>query len=367
MSNEAISVPVVARQMPDLNAMPQPAAKDSALLQLLRPFKRFLDDPTISELAMNRALEVLTRTRIGWLTHPMPELTASYMQALITAIVVYNGLPMKSLMYAILPGGQRVTIGLPPAVINHSLMFLIRKQTPIVKSLIELEAEGTFDRVIDVSFHQPSSETCTEQLTTPDFNRLEPFEVELLELKRNGTIRKFLEASVQYQRNIIIAGKTSSGKTTFARSLIEQVPTSERIATIEDVHELFLPHHPNVIALLYGQGTGRVSADECIAACMRATPDRIFLAELRGDEAWEYLMSLNTGHPGSITTTHANGALQTFERIATLIKKSSAGQHIGMEMIKQVLYTTIDIVLFVKDRQLTEIFYDPIFAKAKRV
>lgn len=367
MSREAIFAPVAAPQMPDLNAMPQPAAKDSALLQLLRPFKRFLDDPTVSEIAMNRALEVLTRTRVGWLAHPMPELTASYMQALITAIVVYNGLPMKSLMYAILPGGQRVTIGLPPAVINHSLMFMMRKHTPTVKTLIELEAEGIFDRVIDVSFNKPNAETCTEQLTAPDFKRLEPFEVELLELKRHGMIRKFLEASVQYQRNIIIAGKTSSGKTTFARSLIEQVPTSERIATIEDVHELFLPQHPNVIALLYGQGTGRVSADECIAACMRATPDRIFLAELRGDEAWEYLMSLNTGHPGSITTTHANGALQTFERITTLIKKSSAGQHIGMEMIKQVLYTTMDIVLFVKDRQLTEIFYDPIFAKAKRV
>lgn len=168
-----------------------------------------------------------------------------------------------------------------------------------------------------------------------------------------------------YKRNIIIAGKTGSGKTTFARSLIEKVPPEERIITIEDVHELFLPNHPNRVHMLYGYGAGRVSADECLAACMRQSPDRIFLAELRGNEAWEYLNSLNTGHPGSITTTHANNALQTFERCATLIKKSDVGRQLEMEMIKLVLYTTIDVVLFFKDRKLVEVFYDPIFSKSK--
>ncbi|MBP8302435.1 MAG: P-type DNA transfer ATPase VirB11, partial [Planctomycetes bacterium] len=61
----------------------------------------------------------------------------------------------------------------------------------------------------------------------------------------------------------------------------------------------------------------------------------------------------------------ANGALQTFERIATLVKKSEVGRQLDMEMIKLVLYSTIDVVLFFKDRKLVEVFYDPIFAKSK--
>jgi type IV secretion system protein VirB11 len=117
--------------------------------------------------------------------------------------------------------------------------------------------------------------------------------------------------------------------------------------------------------MLYGYGAERVSASECLESCMRQSPDRIFLSELRGDEAWEYLTSLNTGHPGSITTTHANTALQTFERVATLIKKSEVGRKLNMETIMQVLYYTINVVLFLSKFKLIEVFYDPIFAKSK--
>jgi len=71
---------------------------------------------------------------------------------------------------------------------------------------------------------------------------------------------------------------------------------------------------------MYGAGSGRVSSQDALAACMRLSMDRILLAELRGDEAWDYVNSLNTGHPGSITTTHANNAIQTYERVASLVK-----------------------------------------------
>ncbi|EJW5843907.1 P-type DNA transfer ATPase VirB11 [Salmonella enterica subsp. enterica serovar Kentucky] len=339
--------------------------KDQAVAQLLRPLDRFLDAPEVTELSICRPGEVWTKTFEGWQVHEVPELTEPFLQALITAIIVYNGVAPKSVNYVVLPGGQRGTIAQAPAVIEGTLSFLIRKHSLVVKTLEELDGEGAFDSFTDVSFNKPSAEEANHYLTVQDFTRLEPFEVELLKLKRDGTIREFLEKCVLYKRNIIIAGKTGSGKTTFARSLIEKVPPEERIITIEDVHELFLPNHPNRVHMLYGYGAGRVSADECLAACMRQSPDRIFLAELRGNEAWEYLNSLNTGHPGSITTTHANNALQTFERCATLIKKSDVGRQLEMEMIKLVLYTTIDVVLFFKDRKLVEVFYDPIFSKSK--
>src|SRR5690606_24378990 len=100
---------------------------------------------------------------------------------------------------------------------------------------------------------------------------------ELIDHFNAGSITQFLTRAVQLRKNIIIGGKTGSGKTTFARSLIELIPTHERLITIEDVHELYLPRHPNRVHLIYGTGQGQPSALECVAACMRSSPDRIFL------------------------------------------------------------------------------------------
>ncbi|EJF85250.1 P-type DNA transfer ATPase VirB11 [Candidatus Bartonella washoeensis] len=339
--------------------------KDQAVAQLLQPLDHFLKDPKITEISICRPCEVWTKSFEGWQIHSAPELTSSFLQTLITAIIVYNGMAPKSINYVLLPGGQRGTIIQTPAVIDGSLSFMIRKHSLTVKTLEELNEEGAFNDFTDVSFNKPSEKEANNFLSKQDFTRLEPFEIELLQFKRDRKILEFLEKCVLHKRNIIIAGKTGSGKTTFARSLIEKVPVEERIITIEDVHELFLPNHPNHVHMLYGDNVGRVSADECLDACMRQSPDRIFLAELRGNEAWEYLNSLNTGHPGSITTTHANNALQTFERCATLIKRSEVGRQLDLEMIKMVLYTTVDVVFFVKNRKLSEVFYDPIFSKSK--
>src|SRR5690606_23456432 len=132
-----------------------------------------------------------------------------------------------------------------------------------------------------------------------------------------------------------------------------------------DVPELFLPSHPNPVHMLYVYGAGPLSADECFAGCMRESPDRIPLAELRGSEACQCLSSLNTGHPGRIATADASNSLLTFERCATLIKKSDVARQLEMAMITLVLYTTIDVVLFFKDRKLVEVFYDPTFSKSK--
>ncbi|WP_042995514.1 P-type DNA transfer ATPase VirB11 [Bartonella quintana] len=342
-----------------------PVQKDQAVAQLLQPLDSFLKDPKITELSICRPCEVWTKSFEGWKVHSVPKLTSSFLQTLITAIIVYNGMVPKSINYVLLPGGQRGTIVQTPAVIDGTLSFMIRKHSLMVKTLEELNEEGVLNDFTDVSFNKPSEKEANDFLSKQDFTRLEPFEVQLLQLKRDRKILEFLEKCVFHKRNIIIAGKTGSGKTTFARSLIEKVPTEERIITIEDVHELFLPNHPNHVHMLYGDDVDRVSADECLDACMRQSPDRIFLAELRGNEAWEYLNSLNTGHPGSITTTHANNALQTFERCATLVKRSEIGRQLDLEMIKMVLYTTIDVVLFFKDRKLSEVFYDPVFSKSK--
>ena len=339
--------------------------RDTVLGQLMRPLAPFLGRGDVTEVAINRPGEIWTRTSMGWTAHELPELSSDYLQALTTAMAVFNGLPLKSVVSVVLPGGERGQIVRAPACIEGLSPLTIRKHSRAVRSLAELEAEGTFAGTKDVSFHKPTVDEAEAEGERTDICRLEAFEVELLGLKQAGKTGDFLRKAVQLKRNIVIAGKTGSGKTTLARSLIEEVPRTERIVTIEDVHELALPKHPNRIHLMFGEGEGRVTADACLAACMRLSPDRIFLAELRGREAWEYVQSLNTGHPGSVTTIHANSAVHAFERIASLIKNSDVGRGLELTEVRRVLHTTLDVVLFISERKVTELLYDPIFAKEK--
>ena len=338
--------------------------RDTALRQLLRPLEPYLARPEVTELAVNQPGELWVRSCEGWTRHDVPELSPEYLDALATGMAVYSGLALRSFASVVLPGGERGQIVRAPACVNWMTPITIRKHLPAVRTLAGLEREGIFDVVRDVSFHRPSAEDAIREAERRDGGRLESSEIELLELKRDGRYAAFLRRAVQTRRNIVIAGRTGSGKTTLARSLIDEVPASERIVTIEDVHELALPNHPNRVHLMFGEGPGRVTAEACLAACMRLSPDRIFLAELRGGEAWEYVQSLNTGHPGSVTTTHANGAVQAFERIASLIKNSEVGRRLEVSEIRRVLHAALDVVLFVAERKVTEVFYDPIFARA---
>lgn len=335
-------------------------------LQMLRPFRRFLEDDSIREIRMHRAGEVWLLSFKGTVKQEVPELTESHMKSLIAAIATYNEVAVSSIMYLELPGGERCTVVLPPAIINGQMSFVIRKHSLTIKSLEELSAEGCFSLCEDVSFNRPEHDKAMQFLDKTDFTRLADFEVNLLRLKRENNWVEFFKQAVLVERNIVIAGKTGSGKTTFGRSLLEIIPTTQHIVTLEDVHELILKSHPSVTHLIYGTGPGRVSPDDGIRACMRISPDRICLSELRGSEALEYLDSLESGHPGSITTTHANSALQVFDRITSLIKKSDVGKTIDKEDVKDLLYRTIDITVFMKERKILEVFYDPIFAKSKK-
>ena len=335
-------------------------ARETALRQLLRPLGPFLEDPAVTEVAVNRPREVWSTGGRGWRRHEVAELPAEHLRALTTAIAVYNGLSTDGLLSAILPDGERCQIVREPACVAGWTPITIRKHAPLHLTLKELEEQGAFRAARDVSFFRPSEAEAAALLDAQGIERLEPVEVELLRAKREGRHGDLLRGAVRHRRNVIIAGATGSGKTTLARALVAEVPPEERVITIEDVHELDLPGHPNRVPLLYGVGQGRVTAEGCLAACMRLTPDRIFLAELRGPEAWEYVTSLNTGHPGSVTTTHANSAVLTVERVAMLIRSSEAGRNLDLGDVRRVLHSTLHLVLFMEDRRVTEVLYDPV-------
>jgi len=328
-------------------------ASDTALRQLLRPVAAYMADEAVREIAIPRPGLILTRQQGRWHRHEDDKLTFEYLDALVCAMASFNKVNFSPIMSLRLPDGERGQVSRPPAVIDGTLSLNIRKHSSVVKTLDALQAEGAFDNWVDVS--DPPADSAL----------LSPQDQALLKLKSQRQMREFLERAIQYCRNVIVAGKTGSGKTTFARSLIECVPLSERILTIEDVHELFLPNHPNRVSMIYGSGDGRVSASDCIAAALRSSPDRIFLSELRGAEAWDYLNALNTGHPGSVTTTHANSARDTYRRVALLIKQSVAGSQMEVETILRYLYSTLDISLYFADYKLVEVYFSPGHALAR--
>jgi type IV secretion system protein VirB11 len=127
-----------------------------------------------------------------------------------------------------------------------------------------------------------------------------------------------------------------------------------------------LDRHPNHVRLFYSkddQGLARVTPKQLLESCLRMKPDRILLAELRAEEAFDYLRNVNSGHPGSITSIHAASAELAFEQLVLLVKQSQAGAQLPREDIKSLLYLLIDIVIQFgverHERFIREIWFDP--------
>ncbi|HEY2736625.1 MAG TPA: ATPase, T2SS/T4P/T4SS family, partial [Polyangiales bacterium] len=137
----------------------------------------------------------------------------------------------------------------------------------------------------------------------------------------NPAMARFLTHSVQAKKNILISGGTGSGKTTLLNVLSASIPDHERIVTIEDAAELQLTQ-PHVVSLesrpANMEGKGEIAIRELVKNALRMRPDRIVVGECRGGEALDMLQAMNTGHDGSLTTTHANSPGEALMRIETL-------------------------------------------------
>lgn len=315
--------------------------------EYMHPLSPYLSRADLTEVSINRPGEIWTESGEGWHRHDAPAVTFRHCLHLATLIATANSKKITKdnpILSADLPGGERVQVVIPPACERGTVSITIRKPSYADKTLRELNACGAFAEVRVVS------------------DELQEFEHQLLRFKRELKVQEFLELAVSSKRNILIVGKTGSGKTTVTKSLIQHIPPAERLITIEDVHELFMRDVPNKVHLFYArddEGGSRVTPKQALASCLRMKPDRILLAELRGDEAWEFIKSVNTGHPGSISTMHANGAYEAFEQLTAFIKDSKTGAHLDTAYIRHRLFTTIDVVLYFDRWKLREIYFDP--------
>lgn len=166
---------------------------------------------------------------------------------------------------------------------------------------------------------------------------------ELVEQKFfSSEMAEFFKTAVQGKANIIVAGATGSGKTTFLRWLASQIPARERIITIEDTRELAFDH-PHVVSL---EATDKADIYNLVINSLRMRPDRIILGEVRGAEAFELLQAMGTGHEGSLTTIHANcGRMEAIHRLVRAMIRT--GGMTADELISMIA-ETVDLLVFVK-------------------
>ena len=158
----------------------------------------------------------------------------------------------------------------------------------------------------------------------------------------------FLTAAVQARLNILVAGGTGTGKTTFTRTLCRLLPAGERLVTIEDQAELHLWRELSDCVSLEGrpaniEGRGAISIQLLVHQALRMSPDRIVIGEVRGPEALDLLDAMNTGHPGSICTIHSETPRDTLPRLARLALRNPAAPR--PEAISAEIGRTVDLVL----------------------
>lgn len=314
--------------------------------------REYMLSSEVTEICINRPGEVYLETRSGWEKVEVPGLTFERARQFCTAVVnesntgqrITDADPVVSLTF---PTGQRAQFVIPPACDSGKVSITIRLPSKHTKTLSQYQEDGFFDQILEHS------------------GEVSEHDKELLMLRQCRQYAEFFRQAVLYKKNIVVSGATGSGKTTFMKSLVNHIPGSERLVTIEDARELFISQ-PNVVHLLYskgGQSASNVTAKSCMEACLRMKPDRIILAELRGDEAFYFIRNCASGHPGSITSCHAGSPEQTWDQLALMVKASVEGSGLEFNVIKRLLMMTIDIIVHIKAhegrRYITGIDFNP--------
>lgn len=293
----------------------------------LAPFAEILGRTDVTDIYVNTPGEVWVETLGGEIERQrIAGLDETVLIRLARQIAGYThqGINREHpILSATLPGGERVQIVIPPAT-RGDIALAIRKH---ISSDLVLE-----DYVAAGAFQQASSGSVVGSTLEGLHGRL-----------REGDFAGLLSEAVKSRCNILVSGGTSTGKTTFLNALIREIPFEERLILIEDTPELHL-RHPNAVGLIASRsalGEAAVSAEDLLNASLRMRPDRIILGELRGTEAFTFLRAVNTGHPGSMTTVHADSPDRAIEQIALLVLQG--GTRLSREDVLHHVRATIDV------------------------
>jgi type IV secretion system protein VirB11 len=275
---------------------------DPVLAAALAPLQPFLARAEVSEILVNRPGEVWVEAAgaADMECHAVPALDERALRRLAEQVarISHQGVNRaQPLLGATLPDGARVQFVGPPAT-RSGWAVAIRRH-----------------RVVDLPLSAWAPQGPLAPPPPPDTAGMADDPL------------GWLAAAVAARRTVLIAGGTSSGKTTFLNALLAQVPRGDRVLVVEDTPEIRLGHANalGLVAVRGELGEAQVDTDALLRAALRLRPDRIVLGELRGAEAMTFLRAINTGHPGSFTTIHANSCTGALEQLALLVMQAGLG------------------------------------------
>ena len=294
-----------------------------ALETFAAPLMDLLERDGVSELSINRPGEVWLEVGDAMERHEVPRLTLEHLKQLARLAAQYTEQLISEehpLLSGTLPGGYRIQVVYPPAVEPKTIALSIRRQTLHDMSLTDWATGSQLPS-------PPAEHRARAESNVPER------QIELI------------RTAVAKRKNILISGGTSSGKTTFLNACLKEIPSHERIITIEDAREVH-PPHPNRLHLLAcrgDQGRAKVTTQQLLEASLRLRPDRIILGEIRGTECVTYWSAINSGHPGSLTSIHADTPQLAFEKLVML--GMQAGLGFTRDHIVDYLRHTVDVVV----------------------
>lgn len=317
---------------------------------LLTPLQDFMDDAEISEILINRPKEVFIEKAGKMIRFDIPVLTAQYLRRLFLLIANENQqslIEQTPVLSGNLADGSRVQLVIPPAS---------RYETLSIRKFITQQID--FDTYAEQQFFQSA-----KPFLLKNTNSILDERDTLQTLYEANHWQTFISKAIEDKKNIIIAGATASGKTTFLNSCINHIPVCDRLITLEDTFEIQVTH-PNVVHLkapkTLSNQASLISMQDLVQASLRLRPDRIIMGEIRGPEIFDFIAACSTGHNGSLATIHANNPNIAFMRMAQLYKLNAISG-MGDEDIYRELHAVIDIIVQLKKtdqgRRLTEVYY----------
>lgn len=272
------------------------------------PLQTLLESPEISEIMVNRHDRIFVESQGKLRLHNAVFSSEAAVRSVIERIIFPIGRRIDDaspMVDARLPDGSRVNAVLSPISVSGSCVT-IRKFPAHPLSLKDLQAR---------------------ECITP-------------------CVAAFLCRCIEQKVSLLISGGTGSGKTTLLNILASQIPSDERLITIEDAAELRIGH-PHVLSLearpANAEGRGDITIRDLVKNALRMRPDRIIVGECRGAEALDMLSAMNTGHEGSLSTLHANSPRDAVSRLETMVLMASA--QLPLQAIRELISRSVQLIV----------------------
>jgi type IV secretion system protein VirB11 len=303
-----------------------------ALNNYLKPLVPFLKKPGVSEICVNTPGVVWVEEKGHFTRHDVPELTENRLIQLAHLIAEDNNKDLsetKPLLSASLTDGERCQFVLPPACEKGHIVCAIRKPSVLNLDLNGWETLGAFNTIKHGSEKRKKTDEAIKQCY------------------QEGRWKALIALAIEAKYNIIISGGTSTAKTSFLNACLKSIPNKERVITIEGVREvqLNLPNKVHLLANEDEESPLNATILDLLKVCLRLRPDRIFVSELRGKEAYPFLRACISGHPGSLTTLHADSIDNALEQLSFMLSEAPELQHADDDKLRRIIRSSVQMII----------------------